>query len=106
MRDRRDANERGIIDAFEGLQCLVWQLCEEEPSDLLILIKGATHDRLRLVEIKDPSKPPSKRRLTPTQKRTHSVWPIHVIQTVDQVVDLVAFARGRLRRATLVNGST
>jgi len=98
--EKRDANEPAIVAAFEALQCLVWRLCKDEPADLLVLISGAAGDRLRLIEIKDPAKPPSARRLTPTQKATHRVWPVHIIETVEQVEQLCGYARLHLRRAT------
>lgn len=97
---RRDDNEGAIIDAFESCGCQVWQLGEDGPADLIVDIgASALHHRLRLVEVKDPAKPPSKRRLTPTQKTTHATWPIHVVHDFVDVLAIVSLARGRLRRA-------
>jgi len=94
--ERRDDNEHAIVKVLRQLQCHVWPMCARELADLLVLIPGATHDRLRLIEIKDPAK---AWRLTETQKDTHTLWPIHLIETVDQAIDLVSYARGRIRRA-------
>ncbi len=96
--ERRDANEPDIIAAFEGQQCSVWQLCKDEPADLLVLINGALHHRLRLIEVKDPSKPPSARKLTAKQKKTHGVWPVHLVETELHVFEICASARGRIPR--------
>lgn len=93
----RDANEPEIIAAFEAMRCNVWPLCAAEPADLLVLIPGAMHHRLRLIEIKDPDKSASERRLTETQRQTHAIWPVHIVETVDHVLSIVAEARGTIR---------
>jgi hypothetical protein len=92
----RDANEPEIIGAFQDLGCSVWPLCEKEPADLLVLIPGAIHHRLRLIEVKDPAKPPSARELTPTQKNTHAIWPVHVVFCQNDALQIVRDARGRI----------
>lgn len=54
-----------------------------------------------LVEIKDGSKVPSERLLNRRQKEWHAAWrgKAHVIETVEQALDLVAYYQGRYRRA-------
>lgn len=94
----RDANEDDIIAAFESLKCRVWPMCAAEPSDLLVLIPGALHHRLRLIEVKDPSRPISERALTRRQKETHAIWPVHLVETYDHVLAIVADARGTIIR--------
>jgi len=62
--------------------------------DLVVGINGLNI----MVEIKDGAKPPSERRLTPAQVDFHGYWrgQIVVIETVDQVIALVAAVRGHL----------
>lgn len=65
---RRDANEGPIIDALRGMGCSVLQL--HEPADLLVSYRGLN----LLVEVKDPAKSPSARKLTPDQVRFKAEW--------------------------------
>lgn len=54
--------------------------------DLLILDR---RKRLALIEVKDGSKPPSARQLTPEQAVFHSEWPVTVVQSVDELLALL-----------------
>lgn len=47
---QRDANEREIIDALQGVGAKVWQL--DRPVDLLVLFRGVFH----LLEVKNPKR--------------------------------------------------
>lgn len=44
-----------------------------------------------LFEIKDPSKPPSARRLTPEEEKFHQEWTgsVHVVETIDDVLNIL-----------------
>jgi hypothetical protein len=44
-----------------------------------------------LFEIKDPSKPPSARKLTPDEEKFHSTWTgsIHVIEKIEDVLSII-----------------
>jgi hypothetical protein len=56
--------------------------------DLLICVRG----KLALVELKDGSKSPSQRRLTPDEKAWHEEWkgaPIFIVSTVEEAEWLV-----------------
>ena len=90
MRARKvDANHQAIAEAFLRLGCLVHHTIGD--WDLTV----AYHGVVRLIEVKDPKKPPSKRRLTPrSQSLVDAGWPIHRVETVDDVLSLVQ----RLRR--------
>jgi len=57
---KRDANERGIIDALERAGCQVWQLSQRGLPDLLVVRAGVIY----LLEVKDEI----HGRLTPAQK--------------------------------------
>lgn len=94
--ERRDANEREIIDALEAAGCCVWQLCAKECADLLVYfpgnfghLKGVQLPTLNLLEVKDSAKPPSKRKLTEKQVKTHASWPVIVVETVQQALAAV-----------------
>ncbi len=92
-----DANQSRIVGIFRAMGCGVQSLAAVGGGvpDLLVGIKGRTV----LVEVKDGTKPPSARKLTPDQVRWHGSWPddVAVIESDEQAIDFVA----RLRRAGL-----
>lgn len=55
--------------------------------DLVIGFRGNNY----LCEVKDPSKPPSKRKLTPDEERFHARWTgqIAIIETVNDFLKLI-----------------
>lgn len=67
-----DANQRQIIDALRKCGATVQPLHTVGAGvpDLLVGYRGRT----ALVEVKDGSLPPSKRRLTPDQQTWHGQW--------------------------------
>jgi hypothetical protein len=46
-------------------------------------------DTLSLLEIKDGSKIPSRRKLTPLQVEFHKQWPVHVVNDIDEALKAV-----------------
>jgi hypothetical protein len=76
---RRDANEPEIIAALRKAHCSVVQL--DHPCDLLVGRAGVNV----LMEIKDPDKKPSERRLTETEVEFHGTWrgQVCVVETVE-----------------------
>lgn len=72
---RRDANELAIVKALEKVGANVVRL--DQPCDLLVHYRKA----ITLLEVKDPAKPPSARRLTASQERYSRILPIHVVLT-------------------------
>jgi len=81
---RNDDNQQEIVDALRACGFLVWIL--DEPCDLLVHgpRMGAF---VRLLEVKDGTKSPSKRKLTPKQARSRAEgWPIAVVETVDEAL--------------------
>jgi hypothetical protein len=88
-KERRDANEGKIIAALRQAGCEVWQLCAREPADLLVLTPWSTGRPLMMLEVKDGAKPKSARCLTPKQQQTHQRWPISVVETVEQALQMV-----------------
>ena len=69
---RVDANQAEIVAAMRAAGATVVSLaaCGAGIPDLLVGRSGKT----ALVEVKDGSKPPSERRLTPDQLRWHGSW--------------------------------
>lgn len=82
---RKDENQAEIVAALERIGADVFVL--HEPADLLVGMAGRT----LLVEIKNPKKPPSKRRLTPAQVKFHAQWRGHkaVVHTPEQAIAAV-----------------
>ena len=99
---RKDANHDAVVDAARGAGCKVLSLAAlgDGAPDLLVwapLLGGPCQPptapaRLLLVEVKDGSKPPSKRELTADQQRFCADWPVHVVLSP---ADMVALVRPR-----------
>ncbi len=89
MAKRADANQAEIISAFRACGAAVQTLHEVGRScpDLLVGFRG----RNLLVEVKDGSKPPSKRRLRPDQVRWHQTWrgQVAVVESVEYVLHVL-----------------
>lgn len=81
---RRDDNETEIVKALRKAGAYVCYL--NQPADLLIGYKG----RSILLEVKDGSKPPSARKLTPNEQKFHDEWtggPLHVVTCIAEALD-------------------
>jgi hypothetical protein len=80
-------NEPEIVRAFKELGCLVHRL--DQPFDLLVLVFKSMRERLILVEVKQPGK-----ELNVNQQRSAlEGWPVHVIRSVDEAIELVKSLR-------------
>lgn len=87
---RIDANQPAIVEALRQLGAFVQPLhmVGQGCPDLLVAFRGQT----LLVEIKDGSKPPSERRLTPDQQIWHSRWiggPLSIVTDIDGAIRAV-----------------
>ena len=84
-----DDNQAEIVAAFRDCGCsvAVTSAAGDGFPDIVVGLRG----RNLLVEIKDGSKPPSERKLTPKQKKFHGEWKgqITVCESVDQVLQIV-----------------
>lgn len=78
-----DANHAEVVEALRKAGANVQSLAEvgRGVPDLLVGIRG----KLALFEIKDGSKPPSQRKLTPDQIAWHEQWAGFQVCTVDSV---------------------
>lgn len=85
---RRDQNEPAIVRAFKDMGCLVWRL--DRPVDMLVYIFQSLSDRLIMVEVKTKTGV-----LNEAQREfVDAGWPVHVIRTEDEAINLVKRLRG------------
>jgi hypothetical protein len=87
-----DANQSDIVDALRSVGAKVQPLHQVGGGvpDLLVGING----RLMLIEVKDGSRPPSDRKLTPDQVKWHAEWTGHPVYVITDVTQAQAVARG------------
>lgn len=90
-----DGNQTAIVEALRWAGCSVQSLAAVG-SGVPDLLVGTRGDNI-LMEVKDPTQALSDRRLTPHQKKWHSLWlgKAHVVETAEQALAIVAFYRGR-----------
>ena len=89
-QSKRDGNHKEIVKAFRDSGCTVLDLASVGGGcpDLLVGYGG----RNILVEVKDGSKPPSARKLTPDQVVFCDSWRggcVYVVEDIDGVVNLL-----------------
>lgn len=87
-----DANQNEIVNALRNSGCSVQSLASvgRGVPDLLV----SNHKgELFLMEVKDGSKPPSARKLTPDQVAWHDNWnsEIHIVLDKDQALKIVGY---------------
>jgi len=95
----RDGNERDIVEALRAAGHLVQPLHQGAGvPDLLVLVGNAPPARwhgppvLVLLEVKDPSQPKHRQKLTEDQVRWHQQWaraPLHIVNSVEQALAAV-----------------
>ena len=90
---RVDANQGEIVSALRQMGCSVVSLAAvgKGVTDLLVGVSGKN----LLIEVKDGSRSPSKRKLTPDQVIFHAEWrgQIAKADSVDEVISIVNEAR-------------
>lgn len=89
-----DANQPAIVAALRKMGCKVQSLAAigKGVPDLLVMHRH----RLVLMEIKEPSKVPSKRVLRPLQAKWHAEWdgaPIAVVETAEEAFAALGVAQ-------------
>ena len=85
-----DANHNEIVDALRSVGASVQSLASAGKGvpDLLVGHRHKTY----LLEVKDGSKPPSARELTPDQAKWHSEWwggPCIVVNSVSEALTAI-----------------
>ena len=90
---RTDANHAIICSAFRALHCTVLDLSSmgEGCPDICVGVGGIS----MLVEIKDGSKPPSKRKLNKRQQEWRDTWTggMRIVESIDDVAATVRVLR-------------
>lgn len=78
-RGRRDANHAAIRDALRDIPGVDVEDTADLGNGFPDLVVGWSRhpDRAWLFEVKDPSKPPSARQLTPKEEAFRARWPGH-----------------------------
>lgn len=83
---RTDANQTEIVNALRGVgaSVAVTSMLGDGFPDLTVGFRGENY----LIEIKDGSKPPSKRKLTPDEKSFHNSWwgKIDIVKNIDEAL--------------------
>lgn len=89
MAKRVDGNQREIVLALRergfSVEC-IHEIGKGAP-DLIVGYAGRNY----LLELKDPNKPPSARRLTDDEKKWHEGWKgqVAVVETITDVIDII-----------------
>jgi hypothetical protein len=88
---RTDQNQTTVVAALRAAGCRVQSLASvgDGVPDLLV---GLPNKRLILLEVKDGSKVPSKRKLTVDQVTWHAQWdgwPVYVVESVSEALEKV-----------------
>lgn len=83
---KRDDNESSIVDGLRALGAFVQSL---DQIDLLVGYRGYWY----LLEVKDPDKPLSKRRLTYDEmefvRKVRNEAPVHVVEDLEQAIKVL-----------------
>lgn len=89
MRHRSDANQTEIVEQCRkiGLSVAITSGVGDGFTDLVI----GWRERNYLIELKDPNKPLSKRKLTPAQQEFHQTWKGQkaVAETIEDILKIV-----------------
>lgn len=84
-----DTNQAEIVEALRraGASVFPTHTVGRGFVDLVCGFRGENY----LIEIKDGSRPPSKRKLTTDEREFHQTWrgSVHVVESVDQALQLI-----------------
>ena len=88
---RRDDNEPAIIREMRAAGAYVKPINDGGTFDLLVGYNGPSGKfHTLLMEIKDGTKPPSARKLTPAEQKFHDEWPGDNLYIVTSIADALA----------------
>lgn len=83
---RIDGNQKKLVKQCRkaGMTVAHTHMIGKGFPDIVVGYRG----RNELIEIKDPDKPPSKKKLTPDEVEWHNNWrgSVHVCETIDDVL--------------------
>ena len=90
---KTDDNQKEIVSTFEalGARVAITSSAGNGFPDLVVQYIYPPHGQLvtYLVEVKDGSKSPSRRALTTDQKEFHAKFVCHIVESVEDVYDLL-----------------
>ncbi len=84
---RIDENQPAIVRTLIACGCEVQSLAAVGAGVADLLVFHVPTSRLMLFEVKDGSKPPSERRLTPAQVEWHKRFPVTVIESIEDAMN-------------------
>lgn len=90
-RARTDGNHSDVVQALRAVGAKVQSLAAvgDGCPDLLVAFRGAWH----VLEVKDGSKPPSHRRLTPAEEiwlmEFDEIAPVYVVNSIDEALEVI-----------------
>jgi hypothetical protein len=93
-RAKIDANHTDVVNALRNVGAGVQSLAGvgDGCPDLLVAFRGAWH----VLEVKDGSKPPSHRKLTPAEQmwllRFDELAPVFVVNSADEALEAIGAA--------------
>jgi hypothetical protein len=97
---RKDRNHADLVEhvRYQGVSVLDLAALGDGCPDTLWMVAGPHGFVYSLVEIKDGTKPPSARKLTPEQRLFHQAWPdaIPIVTSVEDADRLIAALRNGL----------
>lgn len=107
MRAKKiDANQPRIVKQLKALHVSVLHLhmVGKGCPDLLLGFRG----KCFLVELKDPSQPPSKRKLTPDEQEFLDSWrgQASVCETLEEILEVIGFNTVDKRIDTVTVGNS
>lgn len=86
---RIDANQAAIVDALRAIGCTVMSLATVGRGcpDLVVGHAGKNY----LLEVKDGTKPASKRKLTAAEQEWADAWmgQVHVVESVEDAIGVI-----------------
>ena len=89
-RPRKDANHTDIVGTFRACHCSVLDTASlgNGAPDLVVALNSKT---TILIEIKDGTKPPGQRKLTPDEEKFKDNWKgdYRIVTSVDDVIQLL-----------------
>lgn len=95
---KTDGNQTKVVEALRkaGLSVRITSMLGDGFPDLVVSGNYAPYwnkiikTKTVLIELKDPSQPPSKRKLTPDEQKFHNEWrgEIYVCTTADEILKI------------------
>ena len=86
---RIDENQKRIVRVLRQTGCRVCSTSAVGNGFPDLLVYRPAIDTLFMLELKDGSKAPSRRKLTPHQVKFHEDWPVHVVESVEDALKVV-----------------